>query len=118
MTTLLYGIPHCDTIKKAKKWLDAHQINYQFHDFRRDGLSDHTLQNWFDQIDWQRLLNKRSTSWRQLPEALRQDINAEQAKQAMLDTPTLIKRPVLIYQNQIHIGFDAAHYAQLFEPQK
>lgn len=106
----LYGIKNCDTVRKALRWLDEHNIPYLFHDLRKDGLSADTLQGWIDQIGWQPLLNTRSTTWRQLGRALPD--NAATAHQLMLEHPTLIKRPVLNNHGTLAIGFTPAHYQQ------
>lgn len=110
---IVYGIKNCDTVKKARRWLDDHEMNYQFHDFRADGLDAGTINQWLESIDWQTLLNKRSTTWRNLDENQRQDLDQSQAVALMLAHPTLIKRPVIIADNRILIGFKEADYRKL-----
>lgn len=110
----LYGIRNCDTVKKAQNWLQAHRIDYQFHDFRTDGLSMDQLKAFERQLGWEPMLNRNSTSWRQLSESQRLNIDAEQALELMLEIPTLIKRPVLTTGNKIVIGFKPDHYASFF----
>lgn len=106
----LYGIPNCDTVKKARNWLDAQNIDYRFHDFRKDGLSTEQLQALVQQSDWETLLNRKSTSWRGIPDAEKQAIHQDSALVLMLQNPTLIKRPVLDTGRKILIGFDAEQY--------
>ncbi len=106
----LYGIKNCDTVKKARKWLDDHHIEYRFHDFRADGLERPLLEQLEDALGWESMLNRRSTSWRQLPEQQQTGLNRETALQLMLDSPTLIKRPVLNTGSKTLIGFKAADY--------
>ncbi len=101
----LYGIKNCDTVKKAYNWLDQHGIAYQFHDFRTDGLTPELLQHFADHLDWNKLLNRSSTSWRQLSSEQQSDLNQEKALQLMLTTPTLIKRPILDVGDQLILGF-------------
>ena len=103
----LYGIKNCDTVKKARKWLDQNGIAYQFHDFRTDGLTPELLQHFADGLDWTKLLNRSSTSWRQLSAEQQSELTPEKAMQLMLATPTLIKRPILDTGDQLIIGFIA-----------
>ena len=111
--TVLYGIPNCDTIKKAKKWLESNDVEYQFHDFRKDGLEAKQLQAWSKQVGWEVLLNKRGTTWRQLPEETKNSMNEASALALMLDQPAMIKRPVLEIGNKIHVGFKADDYKNI-----
>ena len=103
----LYGIKNCDTVKKARLWLDKNGIAYQFHDFRTDGLTLEQLHNFAARIDWNMLLNRSSTSWRQLSAEQQSDLNAEKVFALMLHTPTLIKRPILDTGDKLIIGFTA-----------
>lgn len=107
----LYGIKNCDTVKKARKWLDDNDIAYRFHDYRSDGLSPELLKTFADQLGWNTLLNRSSTSWRQLSTEQQADLNADKAIALMLATPTLIKRPILDTSNKMLIGFKADEYA-------
>ncbi len=111
--TTLYGIPNCDTVRKARKWLAAHDIDYRFHDFRKDGLSEAKLKSWVEALGWEPLLNKRGQSWRKLPETAKTDLDETRAIRLMLAEPTLIKRPVLEHAGQVRVGFDEPQYAQL-----
>lgn len=113
--TTLYGIKNCDSVKKARKWLESNDIDYRFHDFRTEGLEQSQLQRWNQGAGWEALLNRRGTSWRQLPQQVRDTIDQESALALMLENPTLIKRPVLeLDDDTIHVGFNAEEYRALF----
>ena len=103
----LYGIRNCDTVKKARKWLDEHGVNYRFHDFRADGLEAKKLDAWISAAGWETLLNRRGTTWRRLPEDVREGIDGKRAAALMLEQPTLIKRPVIEHGTQVLVGFDS-----------
>ncbi|MBP1151704.1 MULTISPECIES: ArsC family reductase [Methylocaldum] len=107
---VLYGIRNCDTCKKARAWLDARGLIYRFHDFREDGLELSVLEDIERALGWELLLNRRSTTWRQLSDADRLDLNREKALQLMVRLPTLIKRPVLKANNKILSGFSPEQY--------
>lgn len=107
---MLYGIKNCDTIKKARQWLDQNGIAYQFHDFRVDGLTPVQLNDFTARLDWNALLNRNSTSWRQLSAEQQSDLTPEKAIALMLDIPTLIKRPILDTGDKLIVGFKAGHY--------
>ena len=111
---ILYGISNCDTIKKAKNWLELNNIDYKFHDFRKQGLEPEIIQNWLTQISWDKLLNKRSTTWRNLELEVQQSVNAENIIQLLVENPTLIKRPVLNVNGIINVGFNADTYQGIF----
>ena len=108
----LYGIKNCDTVKKAKKWLENHGVNYQFHDFRVDGLTAEMIQQWFNTVGWEILINRRSTTWRQLDDAQKENIDEQSAAMLLLDNPTLIKRPVLDNGAKIVVGFSEVSYQE------
>ena len=91
----IYGIPSCDSCRNARKWLTENGKDYQFHDLRTDGLDMEMLQRWTDTLDWQKILNTRSLTWRKVPEVDRAGMTANKAMALMLDQPTLVKRPVL-----------------------
>lgn len=109
----VYGIKNCSTVKQACRWLDAHQLDYQWHDLREQGVSQKQLQAWVKQLGWEAILNRRSTTWRQLSEQDKTDIDAARAVQLMLAQPTLIKRPVLTRLDDVMVGFNENMYAQL-----
>lgn len=109
----IYGIKNCDSMRKAMRWLDAHNISYQFHDYRKDGLSQAMLKRWADELGWEALLNRRGTTWRKLPEAQREQINQTRAIALMATQPALIKRPLLDVAGQKLLGFAEADYKKL-----
>jgi arsenate reductase len=112
--TTLYGISNCDTMRKARRWLDAHGVDYVFHDVRRDGLERAILQAWSAALGWEQLLNRRGTTWRRLPEAVRTTVTPRVAEDLMLEQPAIIKRPVLEHRGQLYLGFSADSYAAIF----
>lgn len=101
----VYGIKNCDTVKKALKWLDTKGIAYAFHDLRADGLEVATAQRWVDALGWESALNRRSTTWRELPETDKADIDAAKAVRLLVSHPTLAKRPVFEVNGLIFNGF-------------
>ncbi|XKG93375.1 ArsC family reductase [Marinospirillum sp.] len=108
----LYGIPNCNTMKKARTWLDENQLDYSFHDYKKAGIDQATLERWVEQLGWEPLVNRRGTTWRKLPEEQREAIDRELALQLMQDNPSLIKRPVLDTGTQLLVGFDAEQWEQ------
>ncbi len=112
----LYGIKNCDTMKKARRWLDERQLGYRFHDYRVDGISLETLQQFLIHTPWQALLNTRGSTWRKLDEQeRRQATNAKGALQLMVSQPAVIKRPVLQRQDgSLLVGFDPLEYEIFF----
>jgi Spx/MgsR family transcriptional regulator len=109
----LYGIPNCDTMKKARAWLAEHGVDYAFHDYKRAGLDAATLRGWVGRLGWQALVNTRGTTWRKVPAEVRDTIDEETAIALMLETPSLIRRPVLDNGDALHVGFRAEDYARL-----
>ncbi|MCF6263367.1 MAG: arsenate reductase [Xanthomonadales bacterium] len=110
----VYGIKQCDTVRKALRWLDAEGIEYQFHDFRQAGFSSETLERWLQSTSIDLLLNRRSTSWRNLSAADKQNTDPEHLKALLLENPTLVKRPVFIVDGTvIGPGFNADVQAAL-----
>ena len=112
--TTLYGIPNCDTIKRARQWLDGAQVEYDFHDFRKHGIDTTTLQQWLEQVDWQLLLNRRGTTWRKLDSNVQEATNRDNVTALLLEQPAMIKRPVLEVDGAITIGFKADQYQTIF----
>lgn len=106
----LYGISNCNTVKKAKDWLQGNKIDFQFHDYRKQGLTAELLESFEAALGWEKLLNKQSTSWRKLTDDQKSSISKKTALQFMLETPTLIKRPVLDTGEKMIIGFKAENY--------
>lgn len=111
----VYGIPNCDSCRKARKWLDAAGATHHFHDLREDGVSVAMLDRWLRSIDWQTLLNTRSTTWRGLPDAEKQELDKDKVKALLLKHPTLIKRPVAESEGTVMVGFKPADYGELVE---
>ncbi|OOS00797.1 ArsC family reductase [Haemophilus paracuniculus] len=106
----LYGIKNCDTVKKALKWLEQNGFSPVLHDYRVDGLDSAWLAKMADQFGWENLVNKRSTTWRNLDEAIKNNLNRETALQVLNEEPTLIKRPILIHNDIALLGFSEAEY--------
>lgn len=111
----VYGIPNCDRVRAARKWLDRHAVDYRFHDTRADGLARPQLADWIARLGTDTLLNRRSTTWRQLPEAVRSGLTDEAAIDLLLAHPTLLKRPLLEIGETLSPGFDEAAWAQVLE---
>jgi len=114
MALTLYGIPNCDTVKKARTWLDAAGIAYVFHDFRKDGLDPAKLQDWIDAVGWEKLLNKAGTTFRKLPDADKAGLDTAKAKALMLEQPAMIKRPVVEAADGVSVGFSAGEWEARF----
>ncbi|MDM3872220.1 ArsC family reductase [Porticoccus sp. W117] len=110
----LYGINNCDTVKKARRWLEENGIDYRFHDFRVDGLTANQVTDWSQQLGWETLVNKRSTTWKQLDETERATMDANSSINAMVEHPTLIKRPVLDNNGELLVGFKPETYQDHF----
>ena len=110
----MYGIKNCDTIKKARKWLEAEGVDYQFHDYKKESIQKDQLITWINQLGWEVLLNKRGTTWRKLPDDVKDNINEASAITVMLENTSIIKRPVLDTGNTLLVGFSADEYAKHF----
>jgi arsenate reductase (glutaredoxin) len=109
----LYGIPNCDTVRRARRELDAAGLAHAFHDFRKQGLDPATLDRWMAVLGWEPLLNRRGTTWRRLPEDLRDGLDAARARDLMLAEPTLIRRPVIDRDGEVHVGWEGGVQALL-----
>jgi Spx/MgsR family transcriptional regulator len=109
----IYGIPNCDTMKKARRWLEANGIDYDFHDYKKLGVPEKNLKNWVNQTGWETILNKRGTTWRKLDDEVKGNIDEAAAIQVMLNNPSIIKRPVLESGKLLLIGFNEDQYKQL-----
>ena len=115
MTTILYGIPNCDTVKKARTWLADNGHAFDFHDFKKQGLARATLAHWLEQVDWETLVNRKGTTWRKLSDERRaQVVDKASALDLMLEQPSVIKRPVLAGAGGLALGFSADDYAARF----
>ena len=110
----LYGIKNCDTVKKALKWLIANNIEHQFYDFKKQPLTAELLKQFVAQSDWSLLLNKRSTTFRHLPDEIKNNLTDETMLAAVLEQPTLLKRPLLPLNGKLNLGFKAEQYQALF----
>ncbi len=111
----VYGISNCDTIKKAKSWLDKEGIEYSFHDYRKQGLNIDQLNAWVDELGWGSLLNKRGTTWRKLSDEAKDNVDRASAIEIMMESPSIIKRPLLIKDSQLFLGFSDSIYQDIFE---
>lgn len=111
---MMYGIPNCDTIKKARKWLEGRGIDHGFHDYRKAGVDEAGLRGWVAELGWEALLNRAGTTFRKLPDADRQDIDADKAVALMLAQPSMIKRPVLDVGDRRIVGFRPETYEAAF----
>lgn len=114
MSTTIFGIKNCDSVKKARKWLEANNIEYNFHDFREDGLDASWVTNLLKQAPLSTVINKRSTTWKTLDSDIQQQLNETNAVDLCVNNPTLIKRPVIIHGNQTLVGFNLTQYEQCF----
>ncbi len=112
---ILYGIKNCDTVKKARRWLEQQGLEYHFHDLREDGITPQQARDWLAELGWETLVNKRSTSWKALPAATREAMDNTAALAAILEHPTLIKRPLLDIGHERHCGFSAKTWGALFQ---
>ncbi len=110
----LYGIANCDTIRKARNWLDSRSIAFEFHDYRKQGLDMALLQPMETALGWEAMLNRRGTTWRALPDATKDHIDRDAALKLMLESPTIIKRPILDHSNRLFIGFNEQQYQEIF----
>ncbi|HET6970106.1 MAG TPA: ArsC family reductase [Phenylobacterium sp.] len=113
MAAKLYGIKNCDTMKKAWSWLDQAGVAYEFHDYKKAGIDRATLEGWVRQLGWEVLLNRSGTTFKKLPDADKQGIDAERAVGLMLAQPSMIKRPVLAAGGRLIVGFRPETYAEL-----
>ena len=112
MTTTIYGIKNCDTMKKARVWLDGHGVKYDFHDYKSAGIAREKLKAWSHRLGWETLLNRAGTTFRQLPDADKEGLNEKKAIALMLAQPSMIKRPVLEAGSKLLVGFKPDVYAK------
>jgi arsenate reductase (glutaredoxin) len=116
LPTTIYGIKNCDTMKKARAWLDSHGVTYDFHDYKAAGIDKDTLKKWSDALGWETLLNRAGTTFRKLPDAEKEGLNERKALALMLAQPSMIKRPVLDVRNKLVVGFKPEVYAKEVAP--
>ena len=107
----VYGLKSCDTCRKARKFLAERDIDFRFHDVRDDGLDMQTLQRWASRVDWEKLLNRQSLTWRKVPEVDRAEMNMDRALGLIVENPTLLKRPVLESETLLAVGFSERRFA-------
>src|SRR3982750_2592061 len=113
MATTIYGIRNCDTMKKARAWLDAHGVSYEFHDYKLSGVSRETLARWAGVVGWETLLNRAGTTFRKLPDSAKAGLTEARAMKLMIEQPSMIKRPVLEQGRTLLVGFDAERYSTI-----
>lgn len=114
MTIKLYGFKGCDTVRNAMKWLDANGVGYEFFDYRRDALDANTVDDWFARAGWEKVFNRNSTTFKELPESQRVCIDAKRARELILTEANVIKRPVLDTGDALLFGFKSTAWAELF----
>lgn len=114
MSITMYGIPNCDTIKKAKKWLDENGQEFTFHDYRKQGIDSALVSTFCDKLGWEQVLNKRGTTYRQLTQEQKDSLNQQNAIALLEEFPAMIKRPILLVDDQFYIGFKAEQYQKIF----
>jgi Spx/MgsR family transcriptional regulator len=115
MAVTIYGIKNCDTMKKARSWLDEHDVAYDFHDYKAAGIDRAHLEKWTAEAGWETVLNRAGTTFRKLPEEARQDLDKDKAIALMIEQPSMIKRPVVEADGKLLIGFKPDSYADFFE---
>ncbi len=112
--TTIYGIKNCDTMKKARTWLEGHKVAYQFHDYKAQGIDKPTLEGWVEKAGWEVLLNRAGTTFKKLSDADKEGLTEKKAIALMLTQPSMIKRPVLEAKGKLTIGFRPEDYKKLF----
>jgi arsenate reductase (glutaredoxin) len=109
----LYGIPNCDTMKKARAWLASHGVTHEFHDYKKSGIARGKLESWVKAVGWEVLLNRAGTTFRKLPDSAKTDLTEAKALKLMLEQPSMIKRPVLERGKSLLVGFSPEKYSSL-----
>lgn len=112
-TITLYGIPNCDSIKKARNFLESRNIDYGFHDYKKQGIAENKLKRWCKIFGYENVLNRRGTTWRKLSDDVKDAMNENQALKLMQEQPSIIKRPILEYGDKVLLGFDQSEYESL-----
>jgi arsenate reductase (glutaredoxin) len=111
MSITIYGIPNCDTVKKARAWFATNRVEYTFHDFKKQGVPTVHLDRWIEELGWQKLVNRQGTTWRKLDPAVQAGVtDAKSARQLMLEYVSVIKRPVVEWGTKATVGFDEAGF--------
>ncbi len=111
----IYGIKNCDTMKKAFKWLDKHNIIYKFHDYKKEPIDINIITMAFKQQGIENTINRRGTTWRKLPDNVKVEINEEKALKIIIENPSIVKRPLLVYEGNIVLGFKDDVYSKIFK---
>jgi arsenate reductase len=106
----IHGIKNCDTMKKARAWLEAHGVAHDFHDYKAKGIDSGTLKEWAKKVGWEKLLNRSGTTFRKLPEAEKESLTETRALELMAEQPSMIRRPVLALGDRLVVGFDSGEY--------
>ncbi|MDT8398103.1 MAG: Spx/MgsR family RNA polymerase-binding regulatory protein [Pseudomonadales bacterium] len=109
----MYGINNCDTIRKARNWLDQHRLDYHFHDYKKNPPTEKMIRSWCREIDFNDLINRKGSTWRKLPDTAKASLDLEKAVQLMCENPSLIKRPLLDTGTAKIVGFDQTRYESL-----
>jgi arsenate reductase (glutaredoxin) len=112
--TTIYGIKNCDTMKKARTWLDSHKVAHSFHDYKSSGIDKAILEGWAKKVGWEVLLNRAGTTFRKLPDTAKDGLTEKKAIDLMLAQPSMIKRPVLEARGKLTVGFKPESYEALF----
>lgn len=115
MNTVIHGIPNCDTMKKARTWLESHGVAHEFHDYKKAGVDEARLRAWVKALGWEPLLNRAGTTFRKLPDAAKANLDERRAIALMLEQPSLIKRPVLERGKTLLVGFSPEKYSALLK---
>lgn len=115
MTIVVYGIPNCDTVKKARGWLDGRGVAYAFHDYKKAGIDTARLERWCNALGWETVLNRAGTTFRKLPDADRTDIDRDKAIALMIAQPSMIKRPIVEHPGGLLAGFKPEQWEAVFE---
>ena len=113
----IYGIKNCDTMKKARTWLESHEVQYAFHDYKAAGIDPGVLARWCSEVGWETLLNRAGTTFRKLPPMQKEGLSERKAMSLMLAQPSMIKRPVLEYGKRLLVGFTPEVYEQVVRGQ-
>ncbi len=114
MTTTIFGIKNCDTMKKSFKWLEQNNVSYEFHDYKKHEPDTEVLKQAISAHGWERVINKRGTTWRRLPEDVQNTMNDDNAVKIALENPSLIKRPLLLHKGTTYLGFKEEKYKDIF----
>lgn len=112
--TTLYAIPNCNTVKKARTWLEEQNIDYDFHNYKKQGIDQETLQQWVDELGWETVINRKGMTWRKLDESVRESMDPDKAIQIMLENQSIIKRPLIIKDGKKILGFNESDYENFF----